>query len=69
MPFAAGSMGPKVIAACRFAKFTGKTSAIGALADLGRILAGQAGTTVSTNETGVVYAESNKTGAQAGRSS
>jgi hypothetical protein len=34
--FAAGSMGPKVAAACRFAAGTGKKAAIGALADLGR---------------------------------
>ena len=45
--FAAGSMGPKVDAACRFARATGKTAAIGALADLSAILAGKAGTTVS----------------------
>ena len=32
MSFAAGSMGPKVEAACRFAKATGRTAAIGALA-------------------------------------
>src|SRR6185503_14783825 len=31
MPFAAGSMGPKVAAACRFAAATGKMAAIGAL--------------------------------------
>ena len=55
MPFAAGSMGPKVEAACRFAAATGKRAAIGALADLGRILAGDAGTTVSAAEQGVVY--------------
>jgi carbamate kinase len=48
MPFAAGSIGPKVEAACRFAKATGKTAAIGALADLSAIIAGEAGTTVST---------------------
>jgi carbamate kinase len=57
MPFAAGSMGPKVEAACRFATSTGKLAAIGALADLGRIIAGEAGTTVSTNESSVVYAQ------------
>jgi carbamate kinase len=44
--FAAGSMGPKVDAACRFAAATGKPAAIGALADLNRIVAGEAGTTV-----------------------
>jgi carbamate kinase len=55
MPFAAGSMGPKVEAACRFASRTGKSAAIGALADLGRIIAGEAGTTVSASERGVVH--------------
>jgi carbamate kinase len=46
MQFAAGSMGPKVEAACRFAAATGKRAAIGALADLADIIAGKAGTTV-----------------------
>jgi carbamate kinase len=46
LPFAAGSMAPKVEAACRFVTATGKPSAIGALADLSRIIAGEAGTTV-----------------------
>ena len=41
MQFAAGSMGPKVEAACRFASATGKRAAIGALADLGKIVAGR----------------------------
>jgi carbamate kinase len=44
--FSAGSMGPKVEAACRFAAATGKRAAIGALADLPDIIAGKAGTTV-----------------------
>ena len=55
MPFAAGSMGPKVEAACRFAKKTGKNAAIGALPDLSRIIAGEAGTTVSIRESGILY--------------
>ena len=46
MSFAAGSMGPKVEAATRVAAATGKLAAIGALADLSRIIAGEAGTTV-----------------------
>ena len=54
-PFPAGSMGPKVEAACRFARATGKRAAIGALADLGRIIAGEAGTTVTTEESGILY--------------
>ena len=56
LKFAPGSMGPKVDAACRFAAATGKQSAIGALADLDKILAGQAGTTISVAETGIAYA-------------
>jgi carbamate kinase len=56
MRFAAGSMAPKVYAACRFVTATGKTAAIGAPADVGKILAGEAGTTVSSNESDVVYA-------------
>jgi carbamate kinase len=44
--FAAGSMGPKVQAACRFAAATGKPAAIGALSDLNKIITGEAGTTV-----------------------
>lgn len=52
MSFAPGSMGPKVEAACRFARDTGRRAAIGALADLSRIIAGEAGTTVSTAEPG-----------------
>jgi len=46
MKFAEGSMGPKVEAACHFAATTGKPAAIGALPDLGRIITGEAGTTV-----------------------
>ena len=46
MPFAAGSMAPKVAAACQFAARTGNRAAIGALPDLSRIIAGDAGTTV-----------------------
>ena len=54
--FAAGSMGPKVNAACRFAKSTGNRAAIGALADLEKIIAGEAGTTISVHEKGLVSA-------------
>ncbi len=56
MKFAAGSMGPKVDAACRFARATGKRAAIGALADLGRIIAGEAGTTIAPEPGGISYA-------------
>jgi len=44
--FAAGSMGPKVEAACRFAAGSGRPAAIGALSELERIVEGEAGTTV-----------------------
>jgi carbamate kinase len=54
--FAAGSMGPKVTAACRFVSVTGKDAAIGALADLSRIIAGEAGTTVSLRASAIRYA-------------
>jgi carbamate kinase len=49
-------MGPKVDAACQFARATGKRAAIGALPDLGRIVAGDAGTTVTTDESSIHYA-------------
>jgi carbamate kinase len=58
VPFAAGSMGPKVEAACRFVRATGKRAAIGELADLSRILAGEAGTTIDAGASGIVYAAS-----------
>jgi carbamate kinase len=44
--FPAGSMGPKVEAACHFVKATGHRAAIGALKDIERIVAGDAGTQV-----------------------
>jgi carbamate kinase len=42
--FAAGSMGPKVEAACRFAERTGGIAAIGSLTDAEGVLAGTSGT-------------------------
>ncbi len=44
--FAAGSMGPKVEAACTFVRETGKLAAIGSLADIEAIVKGEAGTIV-----------------------
>jgi carbamate kinase len=44
--FAAGSMGPKVGEACAFVNATNHRAAIGALADIERIVAGDAGTQV-----------------------
>jgi carbamate kinase len=45
--FAAGTMLPKVLAACWFAQVTGQKAAIGALADIEKIVAGSAGTLIS----------------------
>jgi carbamate kinase len=45
--FAAGSMGPKVEAACAFVRQTSRRAAIGALADIERIVSGDAGTLVA----------------------
>jgi carbamate kinase len=46
--FAAGSMGPKAEAAIRFATKTGRRAAIGTLADIAAIVAGDKGTNVAT---------------------
>ncbi len=54
--FAAGSMGPKVEAACRFASATGKPAGIGALEDVGKVLAGEAGTIVTNDAQGLEFA-------------
>jgi carbamate kinase len=53
--FAAGSMGPKVQAACEFARNTGKVAVIGSLADIEAIVQGKAGTRVSTASKEIVY--------------
>lgn len=55
-PFPAGSMGPKVDAACRFAERTGKRAAIGALADLDGMLTGEAGTTITNDAAAITWA-------------
>jgi carbamate kinase len=47
--FPAGSMGPKVEAACHFVEVTGKQAGIGALKDLAAILRGEAGTTITNS--------------------
>ncbi len=45
--FAAGSMAPKVEAACQFVRASGRRAAIGALGDIEALLAGQRGTQIS----------------------
>jgi carbamate kinase len=54
--FAAGSMAPKVESAIEFVEATGKTAAIGALADVVRIVRGEAGTLVSPEAAGLELA-------------
>ena len=44
---AAKSMGPKVRAACAFVEQTGGIAAIGSIAEIDRLLSGEAGTTVA----------------------
>jgi carbamate kinase len=58
--FAAGSMLPKVLAACNFARSTRKPAVIGALADIEEMLAGTAGTTVSVEAEGVTTTASDE---------
>ena len=55
--FAAGSMGPKVRAACTFVEQTGGLAVIGSMADTPALLRGEAGTTVTLEAAGVEYAE------------
>ncbi|HEY3610962.1 MAG TPA: carbamate kinase [Pseudonocardiaceae bacterium] len=49
--FAAGSMGPKVAAACRFVRHTGRRAAIGSLDDITGIVQGDKGTNVMAGST------------------
>jgi carbamate kinase len=53
--FGAGSMLPKVEAACQFARATGHRAAIGSLDGIADMVAGRAGTIVSTEFQGVEY--------------
>ncbi|MGM9488236.1 carbamate kinase [Ideonella sp. YS5] len=56
LPLAAGSIAPKVEAACDFARATGNPAVIGSLDDIERLLCGQAGTWVSTGCSGLEFA-------------
>lgn len=56
--FAAGSMLPKVTAACDFARATGRPAVIGQLADIDALVEGAAGTRIATDVDGVVTAPS-----------
>jgi carbamate kinase len=51
--FSAGSMAPKVEAACDFASRTGRRAVIGALNDIEAMIAGDAGTSIDATATGI----------------
>ncbi|HKH31961.1 MAG TPA: carbamate kinase [Gaiellaceae bacterium] len=55
--FAAGSMGPKVRAACQFAEETGGVAAIGSISHTPALLRGEAGTIVTRDADGLEYGE------------
>ncbi len=52
--FAAGSMGPKVEAACDFARQSGCRAMIGAIEDIEKMIQGTAGTAVSCEQSGML---------------
>ena len=54
--FAAGSMGPKVRAACSFVEQTGGLAAIGSISDTRALLGGEAGTIVTRDAVGLELA-------------
>jgi carbamate kinase len=53
--FAAGSMGPKVRAACSFVEQTGGLAAIGSISDTPALLRGEAGTIVTRDASGIEF--------------
>jgi carbamate kinase len=53
--FAAGSMGPKVRAACQFAEETGGLAAIGSISDTPALLRGEGGTIVTRDADALEY--------------
>jgi carbamate kinase len=57
--FAAGSMGPKVRAACSFAERTGGLAVIGSITDTPALLRGEAGTVVTREAAGIELAARN----------
>jgi carbamate kinase len=51
--FAAGSMGPKVRAACEFVERTGKSAVIGSITDTAALVRGEVGTAVALDAKGL----------------
>ncbi len=62
LDFPAGSMGPKVEAACRFVRETGRVAAIGSLANAAALLAGDVGTRVTVGADGIEWYEAGASG-------
>jgi carbamate kinase len=62
MSFPAGSMGPKVAAACRFAIGSGQRACIGRLDQVEAMLEGSAGTTITGETDGISFADSSTSG-------
>ena len=52
--FAAGSMRPKILAACDFAKATGRPALIGQLSEIDALVQGRAGTRIATDVDGLI---------------
>ena len=57
LDFAAGSMGPKVKAACRFVRETGRRSMIGRLRNLCDVVDGSSGTLISNEIDGIEFVD------------
>jgi carbamate kinase len=53
--FPAGSMGPKVFAACEFVRATGKHAGIGGLTSIDEMMAGERGTIVTNDVQGIEF--------------
>ncbi len=60
LDFESGSMGPKVEAAVAFARRTGKPACIGALEEARRVFLGEAGTRISSEESGLLESRSDE---------
>jgi len=57
LDFAAGSMGPKIEAACHFVETTGKAASIGTLRDAEGLVNGTAGTLITNDAKGIDWYE------------
>ncbi|MBU0455382.1 MAG: carbamate kinase [Pseudomonadota bacterium] len=55
LDFPAGSMGPKILATCRFVEQTKHSAVIGRLTDIEDIMQGKAGTFIQANADGITY--------------